>query len=64
MQIAKAISAKIDDNAVVTKKQRGSLGARDAILDAVRGDQNHLLDLSRRAHSELIVQITSMFGLI
>jgi hypothetical protein len=55
-EVAKLISEKFDENAVV-KKQRGSLGARDAILDAVRNDQNVILQLSRQAHTELTHQI-------
>lgn len=57
LQISRAILEKIDENTVVVKKQKGSLGARDAILEAVRGDQNLLLGLSRRAYGEIINQI-------
>lgn len=60
-EAADFINDQIDD-AVLLKKQRGSVGAKYSVIFAVREGRHVLLDLSRRAYQELIVHLTRMFS--
>uniref|UniRef100_A0A914CRA4 DNA mismatch repair proteins mutS family domain-containing protein n=1 Tax=Acrobeloides nanus TaxID=290746 RepID=A0A914CRA4_9BILA len=58
-EAADFINDQIDD-AVLLKKQRGSVGAKYSVIFAVREGRHVLLDLSRRAYQELIVHLTQV----
>lgn len=47
------------DEAVLTKKQKGSLGMKESVIYAIREGKHVILDLSRKAYTELLLDITS-----
>ncbi|CAD5229251.1 unnamed protein product [Bursaphelenchus okinawaensis] len=58
-EILQLIDEKID-NEVLSNNVKGSLGAKDAVLYAVRDDQHVQLALARKVYNELLVHVNEL----